>query len=345
MKDFYFDKVTADDLKIRPKRFATKKDGYAKLYTPSSIATLFPNGSDEKPISLFRHMNTDRIRFAGIIEPGDFPLDVQKPLHIHDLANKETEINSYTLLSKNPICYGYSSKDEELYCEYRYYEDHITWKEGKNGYILDVILEPFPIAFFLHRCEQFPVSSFYTHPHIIKGTYEGKSIIGIGNDDRQFIPDESEDKNLQEKSYQKTTDYMTANCAGIREDGRREIAFFNGNYGHLVGGYWLEGEEPIVDGNVEIIGDWIHLPYVDDDTCVMTKFDFKIGDKTIHFEGKWGLKGWSSEPNVAKHGQSQVLGTFYEGNTPYKHVVWQTFVENMAAFGEKLKKKGYNVID
>ena len=343
MTKFYFDKKVLDDYSYKPKRFNNEQDGFAKLYCIESIATLYVNGTNNAPVSFFRHMNVDKTRFAGMVQTGEGPLSIQTEAHVSDLAGPNDKVKVYGKLSENPEVWGYSVSHP--YCERKYYEYGMRWVEGKNGNILDIILEPFPVAFFLHRCEQFPVSSFYTHPHIIKGTYEGKSIIGIGNDDRQFIPDESEDKNLQEKSYQKTTDYMTANCAGIREDGRREIAFFNGNYGHLVGGYWLEGEEPIVDGNVEIIGDWIHLPYVDDDTCVMTKFDFKIGDKTIHFEGKWGLKGWSSEPNVAKHGQSQVLGTFYEGNTPYKHVVWQTFVENMSAYGEKLKKVGYNVVD
>ena len=344
MKDFYFGKKTLDDYNEKPLRFQNEQDGFAKVYCVESIATLYPNGTDCPPISFFRHMNVDKTRFAGIVQTANDPLGVQTEAHVYDLAGPETPIIPYQRLSDNPVVYGYSA--DEPFCERRYYEDgKITWKEGKDGCILDVELEPFPVAFFLHRCEQFPVSTFYTHPHIIKGTYEGKPIIGIGNDDRQYIPDVKVDAIAQEKNYQKTTNYLTANCAGVREDGRREIAFFNGNYGHLAGGYWLEGEEPIVDGNVQIIGDWVHLPYCNDGTCVMTNFIFKIGPKTIHFEGKWGLKGWTSEPNIAKSGQSQVLGTFYEGDVPYKHTVWQTFVENMEAYDEKLKEVGYNVID
>ncbi len=343
MSDFYFDKVTLDDFTMNPKRFYNAKDGYATLYCVESIATLYPNGSDNAPISFFRHMNTDKIRFAGMVQPGNGPLSTQTGVHINDIANTGTPIIPYKKLSDEPIIYGYSV--DEPFCEYRYYEDHITWKEGKDGSILDVRLDPFPVAFFIHRCEQFPVSTFYSHACVISGTYEGKPIIGIGNDDRQYIPNEHTDAENREKDYQKTTDYLTANCAGVREDGRREVAFFNGNVGHMVGGYWLEGEEPIYDGNVELIGDWVHLPYVDDGTCVMENFTFKIGPKTIHFTGKWGIKGWTEKANVDKHGQSQVLGTFYEGNVPYKHVVSQTFVENMEAYDYKLKKVGYNVID
>jgi len=344
MANFYFEKKRLNDYTEKPERFNNEQDGYAKVYCVESIATLYVNGTERPPVHFFRHMNADKTRFAGMVQTGDGPLATQIEAHINDLAGPDTPINHYQKLSDIPLVYGYSA--EKPFCEYRYYEDGtITWKEGENGSILDVKLEPFPVAFFLHRCEQFPVSSFYTHPHIIHGTYEGKTIIGIGNDDRQFIPDLKVDAQTLEKNYQKTTDYLTANCAGVREDGRKEIAFFNGNYGHLAGGYWLEGEDPIVDGNVQIIGDWVHLPYCDDGTCVMVKFDFKIGTKMIHFEGKWGLKGWTSTPNVDKHGQSQVLGTFYEGDTPYKHTVWQTFVENMAAFDEKLKNIGYTVVD
>lgn len=344
MKDFYFDKKILNDYTEKPVRFNNEQDGFAKVYCIESIATLYPNGTDNPPISFFRHMNVDKTRFAGMVQTGEGPLAVQTEAHVEDLAGPTALIDSYKKITSNPILYGYSSSNP--FCEYRYYEDgKITWKEGEDGRILNVELEPFPYAFFLHRCDQFPVSSFYTHPHIIHGTYEGKEVIGIGNDDRQFIPDVSVDKVVQEKNYQKTTNYLTANCAGVREDGRKEMAFFNGNYGHLAGGYWLEGEEPIIDGNVQIIGDWVHLPYCDDGTCVMTKFDFKIGSKTIHFEGKWGYKGWTSKPNLLKHGQSQVAGTFYEGSIPYKHKVWQTFVENMDAYDDKLRDVGYSVID
>jgi len=344
MKYFYFDQVTTDDYTMNPTRFNNKNDGFATLQCVESIATFFPEGNDNPPISFFRHMNTDRTRFAGMVRCGIGPLSVHTNAHTDDLANRETPIEKYAKLSDSPLVYGYHAKAEP-YCERRYFKDFMIWKEGKNGEILDVTLEPFPVAFFLHRCEQFPVSTFYTHPYLMRGTYEGKTIVGIGNDDRQYIPEGPKDEASREQNYQKTTNYLTANCAGIREDGRREMAFFNGNPGHMAGGYWLEGEEPILDDNVELIGEWVHLPYVNDGTCVMTDFIFKIGSKTIHFQGKWGLKGWTKQPNLDKHGQSQVMGIFYEGEKPYKHILWQTFIENMEAFDYKLKEVGYKVLD
>ena len=349
--DFGFDHKNTDDLTYFPKRWDNDQDGHARLYCIDSIATFRMEG-DEKIFNMFRHMNTDAVRFAGIINPGTGPLSFHTPLHNDDLAQKTDHIISYRKLSEKPLCYGYSCEDP--YLDYRFYEDHIEWKEGKNGEILNVRLDPFPYAFFIHRCEQFPVSTFYSHPHFLSGTYMGKKIIGIGDDDRQYIPNDHKGKDQQEQDYQKTTEYLTANCTGIREDGRREVAFFNGALGHMCGGYWLEGEDPIVSDNVRLIGEWQHLPYMNDGTCIMTDFDFIIKDKTIHFKGKWGLKGWGKETDTDRipkegpsfgnrHGESQVMGTFYEGDTEYSHTVWQTFVENMEAYDHKLKEAGYTI--
>lgn len=341
MEYFGFDKKILDDYALKPKRYDNDNDGHARLYCVETIGTIFLNGTENPPLSYFKHMNTDSPRWAGIVECGKGPLSIQKGVHIDDLAQKDDTITPYALLNSESIIYG-DSCDSKPY-KRTYYPDHIEIQEGKDGCILDVTLEPFPYAFFIHICPQFPVSTFYSHAHVMKGTYMGKPIIGICNDDRQYIPDSTVDRKQQESDYQKTTEYLTANCSGVREDGRREVAFFNGALGHMCGGYWLEGEEPIVDDNVQLIGVWEHLPYVDDGTCVMKDFVFKIGPKTIHFVGKWGIKGWTDGPNLEKHGQSQVMGTFYEGDTPYKHTIWQTFIENMEAYDYKLEKAGYIV--
>ena len=341
MSSFYFDKVSLNDYEMKPERYNNDQDKHARLYCVESIGTWFLNGTDNPPISYFKHMNTDSARWAGIVECGDGPLSIQKAIHIKDLAQGKDRTIPYHKSNDNPVVY----EDECLnpYYKRTYYEDHIDIIEGDNGSILDVRLEPFPVAFFIHICEQFPVSTFYSRPCIMTGTYEGKPVKGICHDVKQYIPDMNEDRSSQETSYQKTTEYLTADCSGVREDGRKEYAFFNGALGHMCGGYWLEGEEPVVDDNVELIGVWKHLPYVDDGTCVMTDFIFKIKHKTIHFTGKWGLKGWTDGPNNAKHGQSQVMGTFYEGDTPYKHTIFHTFVENMEAYDYKLIEKGYTV--
>ena len=350
--DFGFEIKTADDLSFYPQRWNNEQDGHAVLYCVDSIATFHDEGNDKAPINMFRHMNTDGVRFAGIVRLGEGPLSFHRALHTKDLAQKKDLIVSYRKIGSDPLCYAYRCEDP--FVEYRFYEDHIEWKEGKDGCILDVRLDPFPYAFFIHRCEQFPVSTFYSHPHLLSGTYMGKKIIGIGNDDRQYIPNDHDDRKEREKNYQKTTEYLTANCSGVREDGRREHAFFNGALGHMCGGYWLEGEEPVISDDVKLIGEWIRLPYMNDGTCVMKDFTFIIKNKKIRFCGKWGLKGWGEETDTDKipaegpsfgnrHGESQIMGTFYEGDTPYRHKVWQTFVENMEAYDHKLIKAGYTI--
>lgn len=348
---YYWDVLTKNDMEIRPERFNNKDDLFPERCIVSCIGTWFDEGRDKAPISFFRLMNLDSPRWAGMVRPSENPLGRHKAIHVDDIAQKGSTMIPYHKISSNPDIWGWGVEDP--FVEVRYYEDgKITWKEGKDGSILDVELEPFPYTFFIHRCEQFPVSTFYSNGCYLKGTYEGKPIEGIGFHDGQFVPTDKDDK---ETAWQKTTDYLTANCVGIREDGRREVCFFNGAADHLVGGYWLEGEEPVVDGDVKITGDWVHLPYCNDGTCIMVDFDIKIADKIIHFNGKWGLKGWGKEASTYmadkgmpsfgdRHGESQIIGTFYEGDTPYRHKVWQTFVENMEAYDEKLKRIGYSVI-
>ena len=95
----------------------------------------------------------------------------------------------------------------------------------------------------------------------------------------------------------------------------------------------------------------IHLQY---DFLIKGILPSIIKNKKIRFCGKWGLKGWGEETDTDKipaevpsfgnrHGESQIMGTFYEGDTPYTHKVWQTFVENMEAFDHKLIKAGYMI--
>ena len=67
--------------------------------------------------------------------------------------------------------------------------------------------------------------------------------------------------------------------------------------------------------------------------------------KEIHFTGKWGTKGFLAKPRVEKHGQSQVAGTFYEGDTPYEHQLSNCWVECMEAYDYKLREWGFDVVD
>ena len=351
-KKVYWDKVQADDYEKRPKRFDNDEDWHPEAVGGGGgSGTFYIDGLDKAPVTFMRLTNLDSVRWGGFVRCGEGPFSLHTPLHVDDLAQAADRMaKPYGKISEHTWC----STIEKPYYMFTKNDDGTgRWIEGENGSIMDIKLEPFPEALFIHRCRQFPVSTFFTNACIATGTYEGKPVKGMVDQVGQFVPVEGIDK---ETAWQNTTDYFTANLMGVREDGRKEVAFFNGNYDGPVGGYWLEGEEPIVSENVEVIGDWYHLPYCDDGTCLMPDFIFRIGDKTIHFEGRWGLKGWGKETDVNRmvkgapsfgnrHGQSQVVGEFWEGDVPYIHEIKHTFVENMEAYDYKLKQRGHKVVD
>ena len=135
---------------------------------------------------------------------------------------------------------------------------------------------------------------------------------------------------------------------GIRKDGRRE--FCNASLGLSEGArsivaYKIDGEEMIITDEVSLEADWMHLSYVDDGTCVFQNAILRFNGKEIHFEGKWGTKGFLKKPRIERHGQSQIFGTWYEGSEPYEHRLYYTFVENMEAYDKNLKRFGFDVID
>jgi len=239
---------------------------------------------------------------------------------------------------------GYSKIDEKCFgisaakpfFEYRYYEDHLTYKETE---ILNLKAEIFPFAIFKHADETIIVSQI-TQPCIYSGTFEGKPVKGIGNFELVFVP-QNENRKLND-----WFSYIYACDLGVKEDGRKEIVLILLNLeGKSRGFYWLEGEEPVVSDQVKMEAIWERLPYVDDDTCIYKDAIFRFGGKEIHFSGKWGAKGLTSYPRLELHGQSQVLGTWYEGGTPYKHELSMTFHENMDVYFNKLKDAGFMVFE
>ncbi len=325
-------KYTLEDLERKPKYFDTEIDGHGKLSLVDMYGVLFPDGLDEKPIWFIRHCNPDSVRFGSFHRPGDDYLSVQTPLHLDDIAQKDTPVVRYDKIDEK--CFGISA--EKPFFEYRFYEDHLTYKETD---ILDLKAELFPFAIFKHADETITVSQI-TQPCIYEGTYEGKPVKGIGNFELMFIP-QTENRNLND-----FFSYIYAYDVGVREDGRKEIALILLNLeGKSRGFCWLEGEEPVVSDEVKMEAKWERLPYMDDDTCIYKDAIFRFGGKEIHFTGKWGAKGLTSYPRVELHGQSQVLGTWYEGGTPYKHEISMTFHENMDVYFDKLKDAGFTVLD
>lgn len=71
MKTLYFDKVINDDLTLHPKRFANEQDGNAIVHCIGTMATFYTNGLDHAPLTMFHHMQPDRIQWAGIVKTRD----------------------------------------------------------------------------------------------------------------------------------------------------------------------------------------------------------------------------------------------------------------------------------
>lgn len=326
----------ADFLEIEPKAFDNDLDGHASLCLNDMYGSLYYEGKEaEKPIMFFRHSNADSYRFGGITELGDtFIMHQKGGYHHNDLAQKDTQINGYRRISFEPNTYGFDS--EHPFSEYRFTEHNATFKEGN---ILNLTATPLPICIVDHGC-LFPPLNQFSQPCIVRGTYEGKKVHGLASYDRLYMP-----KTVTEKFGDNLGYFCSVGC-GQREDDKYELCMaVIDQSGTSVGVYWLEGEEPVISYDVTLEADWVHLPYVDDGTCIYEKAIYRFADIEFHVQGKWGTKGFTKEPRIERHGQSQVFGTWYVGNKPYHHKVSNSFNENMECYDYKLIEKGFHVID
>jgi len=323
---------TLDDISIKPDYFDTDLDGHARLSLVDMYGMLFPEGTDQKPIWWIRHCNPDSIRFGGFFEPGDGCLSLQKQKHMMDIAQKTAKVNKYRRIDET--CWGIDC--EYPFFEYRFYEDHFTFKETD---VMDIVAKPFDRAIFKHADDSM-ITSQITIPCTFEGTYEGKPVTGMGNFELMYLP-QTEKRELND-----FFSYIYSYGLGIRPDGKKEVYMVSANLeGNNHGFYWLEGEEPVMTSECKIDIEWIRLPYMDDGTCTYRDAVFYIGEKEVHFTGKWGNKGITPWPRVELNGQSQNNGTWYEGKESYVHSNYLIFNENMDVYDYKLEKAGFKVID
>lgn len=332
-----FIKYDADFLNpVTPNIFNNEMDDYATLRIISTYAEMFPDGDvSKKPYYFFRHTNEDgSTRFSGFMELGDTPLDIQKGGHIENLCTPENAQNSYyKKISNDPVEYALGT--EKPFFEYRFTDSEAYLKEGD---FLDVKAEYFPFAVVDHSSIWNNVCPIY-QTALLTGTYEGKKVQGLAHIDRSFKQHGNDAYSL--------LGYIDNEYDGIREDGRKETAIIHIDVstGKVFAYYWLEGEEPVVSDTVIMEAEWVRLPYCNDGTCIYKNAVYKFAGKEIHFTAKWGSKGFTSYPRLDKYGQSQVYGTWYEGQAPYKHKLFMTFVENQEAFDNNIEKLGFDVVD
>ncbi len=319
-----------------PSIFDTDHDKHAIYDLYDMYGMLFPYGDISKtPIMYFRHTQKNYYRFGSFVKLGDTFLEPQKGAYYPEkLATSETEVTPYHKISSNPDTYEVSTK--EPFSQFRFNADCSTWKEAD---FFSCTAYPTGQTLYDHN-SIYPNLSEMFCPAYLTGMFDGKPFIGLGGYDNVFV--------LQGlKNDFVNLDYFYVNLMGIKEDDRKEqvvLQIFPSAM--LVFGYYhIDGEEPIVSYEVSMEADWYHLPYTDDGTCVYKDAVFKFGGKEIHFEGKWGSKGFTPKPRVERHGQSQVFGTWYEGKDPYKHKLFLSFNENMEAYDCKLKTMGFDVVD
>lgn len=329
-------KITEEAFRITPEFFQNELDGNAELALVDPFGMLYPNGDfRKKPYYYFRHALIDQYRFGGIVELGDEYTSTQVVGDTKGLFQQGKVIDKYkkrNATKGQKCCYGFGT--DEPFSEFRLYTDHQTWKEGD---VLDIKASYVSNAIVDHQAsfENLPQVFF---PVLLEGTYRNQEVKGLGFFATNYKP------KLQKSSILESLGYITMLLSGIREDGRFEHAFISVDQSGIAGAYYkIDGEEIISSNEVSVETTWEHLPYVDDGTCVYKNAIFRFGGKEIHFEGKWGTKGVKEKPYIEKHGQSQILGVWYEGNTPYEHKISFTFGENMEAFDYKLKSLGFEV--
>ncbi len=333
-----FRPIKADDYRPPiPAVFANDYDGYAELALTDIVGMLFPNGDvTSKPYLYIRHTDIlkSQVRFGNIVELGDTFLDVQKGvLHLDEAPQAGVPFTQYAELE--PGVFGHETTEPPA--KYTFAEDGFTATEGEY---LTLTSEPWPHGIIEHRSLYNNVSTVI-QPATIMGALDGVPFLGLGEHDRSHIPSKVGGFDGITGNF----GYFYINMMGIRHDNRREQALISiDNSGKVFARYYLEGETPIMSDQVKMTADWVHLPYVDDGTCIYEDATFEFCGKTLHFHGKWGSKGFTPVPRVEKHGQSQVFGTWYEGDEPYDHKLFFGFVENMEAYDKNLEAMGFNVI-
>lgn len=339
MNDGYFEevKMSEDLYALQPQVFHNERDDDAKIALCDPFGVIYVEG-EEKPRYYMRHALIDMYRFGGVIELGDGPFDIQKSGDCDEFFQSGQISDTFRKREdEQGEDYVYGFGTEEPYSKFRFYKDHAVFEEGKDilkinaKYISDPIVD--------HQCAFGNLPEMF-FPSVFEGTYRGKKICGMGHFAMNY------QLAHQRESILSSLGYISLTVMGIREDGRYELAFIAMDQTGTAGAYYkLEGEPLISSSSVSMEADWYRLPYVDDGTCVFKDAIFRFAGKEIHFEGKWGTKGVRPEPRIEKHGQSQILGTWYEGSTPYKHKLSMTFSENMEAYDYKLEKMGFDVKD
>lgn len=329
--------ISEDDFKVLPEIFKNKDDDNAKVVLVDQYGMLFEDGDvNKKPLYYMRHALVDDSRFGGVIELGDSFLDPQVKGDVDGYYQRGPIDNTYEKLEdevNEEFVYGYSNVNPPF--NFKFYKNRAIWQEAN---VLDLKVKHIGKAIVDHQAAFGNLPEVFI-PCVYEGTYRGIKVCGMGEWAKNYQLSHKKENILASLGY------ITLDLMGIREDGKLEHCFVAIDQTGTVGAYYyLDGEEFVTSNEVEFEADWHRLPYVDDGTCVFGDATIRFKNKVIHFKAKWGTKGVTAEPRIEKHGQSHVLGTWYEGDTEYKHSMFFSFSENMEAYDYKLEEMGFKVI-
>ncbi len=325
-----------DLLKEAPAILQTERDGFAKM-TLAPFYCMFTLKGEKKPRFYYRHSNPDSCRFVGITVPGDTPFDHQTEGYTNELScpKKGDGYLPYRKTSDEPVEYSLESADGDMKIDFGL--DHARIHEGE---ILNGEIEYFDHVNVDHQ-NVWPGASTIYQAGIIRGTFMGEPFEGMARFGKTYNA-----SNNMEKGFQFDFGNFNNEYAGVREDGRREEAVIDITFdGGVWAYYWLEGEDPVSSDEVEVTTEFYRLPYLEDQTCMYKDIVFRFAGKEIHFEGQYGLKGYTAEPRFDKPGQAELLGRWYEGKHPYTHKLTMTFNEIQKSFPDEIEKLGFEVLD
>ena len=204
--------ATMDDFGYQIDQYSHCPEGEVEICHIANYGMLHPRGIGEKPVFYFRHQEVDRTRWAGIVDLGDGPLSPQVGGHFNDLAQKDVPTVPYALINENPPIYGFKGADDSWEITY----DNLvsSWREGKQGEILNVKAEPFGPSLFAYTKSAF-CFNWQFQPVIITGTYEGKPVVGMGQYDRGYTSREANWAKTNGVSKDKATTYCLQIFTGM----------------------------------------------------------------------------------------------------------------------------------
>jgi hypothetical protein len=328
MNGIEFRPFALDDFSASPACFQKDFDKPVRLFRHDYCAML------PGPAYIFHNFDETQSRWAGMIDLGEGVFSLQKSKGV--LMNQTGKTTPFALECDDS--FGMRSV-EGIPFSFWTGPDGCRILEGEEGSILDVKGTWFENGLICHPDSEYGIP-FMHLPALFEGTCLGKPVQFLGCIDRIFAP-----AGMEKSVLASATRYVSSYCSGILPDGRKEwfMGLLCHDNGKGLGIYWRQGEPAIITDNVFLEGQWERLPYVNDGTVLCPDAIWHLDDLEVHVHGKWGSKGFTDTPRLDRHGQSQMFGSWHAGKSEYKHILSNTFNENMEVYAQDMTRRGFQM--